>query len=169
MGVGMFALALLVPAVVVAAGLALSFAISAARAGHTLTMIACLASPVMIASPLFFASFATRPQEDENPIFLIEHGVFPSAFLAAVALGAGLALRKRYRRLTTPALLIAALVFLGIVHRQEATITAGPFDALQWLRMVGVIALATYPLTWVLAFRELSDYVTPNLTKLKQG
>jgi hypothetical protein len=170
MGVGMIALVLLVPAIVVAVILAIVFAFKAARTGQTLTTIACLVSLVMIASPLLLASFATRPQGDENPIFLIEYGIFPSAVLAVVALGAGFVLRKRYRQLTTPALLLASLVFLGRVHNQGDTPSASSLDgALQGLQMVGVIALATYPLTWLYAFRELSEYVAPRLAKPKQG
>jgi hypothetical protein len=87
MGAGIFGLAVLLPATLIALVAALWFAISAARAGHTLTAIASLGGLLMIASPFVLASFAQRPQADEeNPIFMIEYGIFLSALLAVVML-----------------------------------------------------------------------------------
>jgi hypothetical protein len=128
MGAGIFGLAVLLPATLIALVAALWFAISAARAGHTPTAIASLGGLLMIASPFVLASFAQRPQADEeNPIFMIEYGIFLSALLAVVML------------------------------------------SLRWLGSLGAATLAAYPLIWVFAFRELSEYATPCLAKPEQG
>ena len=77
MGVGVLAVGIFVPATVIAVVAACWLALDAVRAGSSWTAISCFASLVMIASPLVLAAFATRPQpDDDNPIFLIQYGVF---------------------------------------------------------------------------------------------
>lgn len=165
MGVGILGLAVLLPAIVFAVIAAAWLAISAARAGHALTAAACLASLLMVASPLALSAFAPRPEPgEENPIFLIEYGVFPSALLAIMTLSAGSILRRRFWWLALTLPLLASLAFLGLSETAGSTSRlAGDF--LQWLGPVGLVALGAYPLIWVFAFRELSEYLTPRLAK----
>ena len=171
MGVGIIGLIVLAPAIAIALAAALWCAISAARAGHTLTVVASLASLLMIASPFALAAFAPPPQPDEeNPIFLIEYGIFPSALLAVVTWSAGIVLRRRYRWLAATTLLLAGLAFMALTQtRGPATTSQFAGGYLQWLGSVGLLALAAYPVIWVFAFRELSEYVTPRLAKPQQG
>jgi hypothetical protein len=170
MGAGIFGLAVLLPATLIALVAALWFAISAARAGHTPTAIASLGG-LLIASPFVLASFAQRPQADEeNPIFMIECGVFPSALLAVLMLSAGLVLRRRYVWLMLTVPLLASLGFLGFSEKLDYATAARIADSsLRWLGPLGAATLAAYPLIWVFAFRELSEYATPCLAKPEQG
>lgn len=174
MGVGILALAFFVPAIVIAVVLALWFAVSAASAGHSLTAITSLLSLVMIASPLACAAFAARPEPgEENPFFLIEYGIFPSAVLATVALTAALMLRKRWWLLAAPLLALASLAYVVLISVAapaagvsgiDGVAGAGPVAGL-----VPLVVLASYPLIWVLALRELAAYVEARLAKPAQG
>jgi len=169
MGVGVLAVGIFVPATVIAVVAACWLALDAVRAGSSWTAISCFASLVMIASPLVLAAFATRPQpDDDNPIFLIQYGVFPSALLATIALAIALLLRRRYVLFVVPALLLISLGYLGRADVVDP-MTGYVDGLLQWSATLAILGLATYPLIWVFAIRELSEYATLRLAKPLQG
>lgn len=121
-GVGMMAIAIFTPMLVITFALAFALAIIAAMRGHNLTAVLCLVSLVMIFSPMSIGSFFERPDprflepEDENPFWLLQYGVFPSAALGVVALALGLALNTRFKALKFVMLLLIPLAFLALAH-----------------------------------------------------
>jgi hypothetical protein len=160
-GVGMMAMAILIPVLALTLALAFALAIIATKRGHTVTAVLCLASLLMIFSPMAIGSFFDRPDprflepEDENPFWLVQYGVFPSAVLGVVTLALGLALNRRFKGLAVVLLLFIPLAFLALGHFGWFESNSSSFG--DSVFFIGILIVSAYPGIWVLAIHQLSE------------